>query len=186
MRSPYLAGDVDSVGVSGILSSLSDFATAPAVARSVRVVVAGPPTAVADAAGEAHAAAVADAAGAAGAADTADAADAADVADTVGPSPVDLDDDEPIEVLLAAAACAAAEFELVDLDAAIGVPGRAGSAPGATAAGERDARLLTLPSEVDDTPGWDTALAGLVVAIVRIVIGVGLLYGLAAWLGRAQ
>lgn len=180
MRSPYLAGDVDSVGVSGILSSLSDFATAPAVARSVRVVVAGPPTAVADAAGEAHAAAVADAAGEAGA------ADAADVADTVGPSPVDLDDDEPIEVLLAAAACAAAEFELVDLDAAIGVPGRAGSAPGATAAGERDARLLTLPSEVDDTPGWDTALAGLVVAIVRIVIGVGLLYGLAAWLGRAQ
>lgn len=180
MRSPYLAGDVDSVGVSGILSSLSDFATAPAVARSVRVVVAGPPTAVADAAGEAHAAAVADAAGEAGA------ADAADVADTVGPSPVDLDDDEPIEVLLAAAACAAAEFELVDLDAAIGVPGRAGSAPGATAAGERDARLLTLPSEVDDTPGWDAALAGLAVAIVRIVIGVGLLYGLAAWLGRAQ
>ena len=183
MRSPYLAGDVDSVGVSGILSSLSDFATAPAVAGSVRVVVAGPPTAVADVVGKAHAAAVADAAGAAGAAG---AADAADVADTVDPSPVDLDDDEPIEVLLAAAACAAAEFELVDLDAAIGVPGRAGSAPGATAAGERDARLLTLPSEVDDTPGWDAALAGLVVAIVRIVIGVGLLYGLAAWLGRAQ
>ncbi len=180
MRSPYLAGDVDSVGVSGILSSLSDFATAPAVAGSVRVVVAGPPTAVADVVGKAHAAAVADAAGAAGA------ADAADVADTVDPSPVDLDDDEPIEVLLAAAACAAAEFELVDLDAAIGVPGRAGSAPGATAAGERDARVLTLPLEDDDTPGWDTALAGLVVAIVRIVIGVGLLYGLAAWLGRAQ
>lgn len=177
MRSPYLAGDVDSVGVSGILSSTSDFATAPAVARPVRVVVAGPPTVVADAVGEAHAA---DAAGAA------DAADVADVADTEDLSPVDLDDDEPIDVLLAAAACAAAEFELVDLDAAIGVPGRAGSAPGATAVGDRDARLLTLPSEDDDTPGWDTALAGLVVAIVRIVIGVGLLYGLAAWLGRAQ
>ena len=135
MRSPFHAGDVDAVGVSGILTTTPDRVSAEAASTFGRAAGAGDPL-------------------------------------------IALGEDEPIETLLAAAACAAA------IDSADDRRIRSGRGWGRSA---QDASGQS-PSGSDGSasPELDETLAGLLAAALRLVLGVALLYGVAAWLGQAQ
>lgn len=141
MRSPFHAGDVDAVGVSGILTTTPDRVSAEAASTFGRAAGAGRLTAAGD-------------------------------------PLIALGEDEPIETLLAAAACAAA------IDSADDRRIRSGRGWGRSA---QDASGQS-PSGSDGSasPELDETLAGLLAAALRLVLGVALLYGVAAWLGQAQ
>lgn len=118
-----------------------------------------------------------------------DDAPARTVAPTGPASGQEADEDEPIEALLAAAACAAGDGDATDAtDAGQRQPGPTpGPVQGRRIAVSAYAAAEPLATEAAaGSLTLDTMTAGIVLAGMRLVIGVAILYRVAVWLGGSN